>query len=1526
MESEQSMVPDNAVAVIGMAGRFPGARTLEDLWAVVQDGRECLTFFTPEELIAAGVDADLVARPAYVRARGVLDDVDSFDAACFGFSAREAELTDPQHRLFLECALEVLEHAGYAPAQTRGSIGVFAGAAPSSYLLHHLAGRELAATGAQIGIGNSPDFLATRVAYKLDLKGPAYTVQSACSTSLLAVHLACQHLLAYECDLAIAGGVSLVLPIRAGYLFQEDGMLSPDGHCRPFDAAARGTVFGSGVGLVALKRLDEALAEHDTIHAIVLGSAVNNDGSLKAGYTAPSVGGQAAVITEALANAAVPADSIGYLEAHGTGTSLGDPIEVSALTQAFRTQTERTGFCALGALKANIGHLDTAAGIAGFIKTVLVLRERRLPPLLHFTSANPAIDFAASPFVVPTTARPWIPAPGVPRRAGISAFGVGGTNVHVVLQEAPPLPVTGPARTHHLLPLSARTSESLDAAAIALVDHFDAHAADLSLADAAYTLQVGRRACEHRRAVVCGSLEEAMDRLEVAGAPEVASGVVGDRQVQVAFLCPGLGVQAAGMAAELYASEAVFREALDRGCASFAPHLDVDLREVLTSPATSRTIGLMARIDVAEAALFAFEHAVAQLLGSWGIRPDLLIGHSLGEYVAACLAGVFSLADAARVVAVRGASLQALPPGALLAVSLGPEAVQPFLNPSLALAIVNAPSACVVAGPGEAVTELESRLTRKGVASRRLDIPRAFQSAMVDPALGAVESAVAAVERRAPAVPMVSTVTGRLATAEITEPQAWGRHLRHTLYFADAVRDPLKDASRVFVEIGPGMTLSNLARQNLERGGRRVIVNALPDFRERKAADAQLLSMAGRLWVSGVNIDWDALHAGRPRRRIPLPGYQFGRRKYWVEPRAHAGEPVVASGPRRASLDDMCALPTWKQSPLRVAADCANDETAPGVLGRWLVLDDVLDEGTALADAIAATGIDVTRVCPGETFSPGPGTTFTLRSQEPADYLRLVEALREIDEVPSTVVYGWGLSGLRPAPDGEVDDRTFYALLHLVQAMSHAGWCDRGVTLIVMTCEVYDVDGREAIDPARALVLGPAVVVGHEWPRVVCRHVDVGRADLATVERLAGQIRREVEAASEHRSIALRGRQRFVRGFEPIRLTAAADGSHPRLRTRGVYLVTGGFGGIGATLAEALAAGVQARLVLIGRHPLPPAETWDDWIAAHAASDDAADEVTRRIGIVRGLEARGAEVMSAAGDVASEPEMSAVVQAALERFGRIDGVIHAAGVLGNGPIPLKTRAAADAVMRPKVVGTQVLGRVLRGQDLDFFVLCSSLASLVGNPGQVDYCAANAFLDAWALQARRADGDRARVVSINWDTWRDVGMAVAAAVPAGLQTARDQLLRKAITPLEGAEIFRRILAEELPQVVVATVPIVDRVRPEARRELPVEERPLARHPRPALQTAFIEPRSALEKEIAAEWAAALGLESVGIDDNFFDLGGDSLTALQVIARYEAKTTLTCTVTDFYAAPTIRMLVERLSQVRGDVLRVAAPVPV
>jgi acyl transferase domain-containing protein len=1516
MPHNPSKLPDNAVAVVGMAGRFPGARTVDEFWAVIRDGRECVTFFSPEELIAAGADGDLVARPEYVRARGVLEDVDAFDAACFGFSAREAELTDPQHRLFLECALEVLEQAGYAPAHTRGSIGVFAGAAPSSYLLHHLAGHEIAGSGAQIGIGNSPDFLATRVSYKLDLKGPAYTVQSACSTSLLAVHLACQNLLAFECDLALAGGVSLVLPVRSGYLFQEDGMLSPDGHCRPFDAAARGTVFGSGVGLVALKRLDDAIADRDTIHAIVLGSAVNNDGSLKAGYTAPSVSGQAAAITEALANAAVPADTIGYLEAHGTGTSLGDPIEIAALTQAYRTQTERTGFCSIGAVKANIGHLDTAAGIAGFIKTVLVLRERTLPPLLHFSAPNPAIDFGSSPFVVPAAAQPWNPAPGVPRRAAISSFGVGGTNVHVVLEEPPALPPSGPARTYHLLPLSARTSDALDAAAIALVDHCDAHAADLSLADAAFTLQVGRRASEHRRVVVCESFDEAIERLEPPVAPELIAGVAPDRPAAVVYLCPGLGVQAAGMAAELYAAEPAFRQALDRGCASFAPHLAVDLRHVLTSPATERTKALIEPIDVAEAALFVFEYAVAQLLESWGIRPDLLVGHSVGEYVAACLAGVFSLADAARVVAVRGASLQALPPGGLLAVPLGPEALRPFLNAALSLAIVNTPSACVAAGSGQAITDLESRLARKGIGSRRLDIHRALQSAMVDPAIEALQSAVAAVNRRAPTVPIISTVTGRLAGAEIGEPEAWGRHLRHTLYFADAIREPLKDASRVFVEIGPGMTLSTLARQNLERGPRPVIIHALPDVRERKAHGEQLLTMVGRLWASGVAIDWHALHAGEQRRRIPLPGYQFERRKYWVEPRGRTVEPASHSGPRRAALDDFCAIPGWRQLPLRRPAPRSGDDQTAAA--HWLVLDD----GRDLADAFAATGLRVTRVSPGATYAEDSGAAFSLRADDPADFLRMVQTLGDADQTPAVVVFAWGVREMPALAEPSVDDRAFYALLYLVQAMSHAGWCDRGVTLIVMTCEVHDVDGREAIDPARALVLGPAAVVGHEWREVLCRHVDVGRGDVVRPARLASQIRREVEAASDERSIALRGTQRFVRSFERVRLTAATEGSHPRLRERGVYLVTGGFGGIGATLAEALAADVQARLVLIARQGLPPAGSWDEWIAAH----DASDEVVRRIGVVRRLEARGAEVMIAEGDVSSEPDMRAVARNVLERFGRVDGMIHAAGVLGNGPIPLKTRAAADRVMRAKVQGTLVLGRVFRGHDLDFFVVCSSLSALVGNPGQVDYCAANAFLDAWALAERRAADGHAGAISINWDTWRDVGMAVAAAVSPALQVARDQLLRKAITPLEGAEVFRRIVAEDLSQVVVATVPIADRVRPESRRELPSEGPPPRRHPRPALQTPFVEPRSALEKAIAAEWTAALGLESVGVDDNFFDLGGDSLMALRVIARFQAESTFTCTVTDFYAAPTIRMLVERLSQVQGDTARTAAPVPV
>lgn len=880
----------SGIAVIGLAGRFPGAATVEELWRNLCQGVESVRFLERAEVLARGVDPALADDPAFVPAEALPDGVELFDAAFFDMSHREAEITDPQHRLLLECACHALEDAGHDPTRSPGPVGIFAGATLNTYLLLHLMGEPglLAALDPmQLNIASAADFLTTRISYKLNLQGPSHGVQSACSTSLVAVALACQKLLDQECDLALAGGVSLNASLRGGYRYVAGGVMSPDGHCRPFDAQAQGTVFGGGAGLVVLKRLEEALADGDTVRAVIRGVAVNNDGWRKVGYTAPSVEGQASVVAEALANAGVSPATIGYVEGHGTATPLGDPVEVEALTRAFRAGTDRRGYCALGSIKGNVGHLDAAGGVAGLIKAVLCLEREAIPPACGFRSPNPEIDLADSPFHVNTELQAW-PRGSAPRRAGVSSFGAGGTNVHVVLEEAPPAAPAAPSRPWQLLVLSARTPSSLAAATEALASHLEGgpELDGPGLADAASTLQLGRRVFEQRRAVVCREQASAAlrqphrwwDGAPVKGGPALA------------FLFPGQGAQAAGVAAGLYAEEPAFRAEVDRCVEILTPGAGEELRALWSGGlAAEDQEARLLRTELAQPALLIVELALAHLLASWGIHPAALVGHSLGEYAAACLAGVFSLEDALRLVAARGRLMSELPAGAMLAVPLSEEELEPWLAGSgLDLAAVNGPGRCVVAGPLAAVEDLEGRLADEGVSARRLATSHGFHSAAVEPLVERFTGMLAGVAMRPPEIPFLSNATGTwIRPEEAVDPRYWARQMRRTVRFADNLDELLRDPRRLLLEVGPGKTLSLLARRHPGTGPGRAV--AALDSSEATPDPAALLDAAGRLWTRGVELDWRGLHAGERRRRVPLPGYAFDRGRYWIERRAAAG-------------------------------------------------------------------------------------------------------------------------------------------------------------------------------------------------------------------------------------------------------------------------------------------------------------------------------------------------------------------------------------------------------------------------------------------------------------------------------------------------------------------------------------------------------------------------------------------------------------------------------------------------------------
>ena len=1471
-----------AIAVVGMSGRFPGAPNLEAFWRNLRDGVESITFFSKDELRAHGTNLAILDHPQFVPARAVLEGAELFDAAYFGYTPREAQLMDPQQRLFLECGAEALDDAGCNPESFPGMIGVYAGVSVNTYLLSHFFSNPEIATS----FGTDKDFVASRLAYKLNLRGPAITVQTACSTSLVAICQACQALLDYHCDVAVAGAATITVPQRSGYVYVEGGIASPDGHCRAFDAGAMGTVSGDGVGVVVLKRLADALADRDHIHAIVRGFALNNDGAMKIGYTAPSVDGQAQVIAMAQSIGGVDADSITYVEAHGTGTILGDPIEVAALTKAFRASTGRRGYCAIGSVKTNIGHLDAAAGVAGFIKTVLTLRHRQIPPSLHFERPNPRIDFDGSPFFVNTRLTDWSPGPSGQLRAGVSSFGIGGTNAHVVLEEAPALPASDPSRTWQVLTISARTPEALDTASRNTIDHLTAHP-EIGLADAAFTLQNGRRLFPCRRTVLCRTLDDARTAIEGRDPRRLMDRLQerGDRPV--AFMFPGQGTQRVGMGRELYTSEPIFRRALDDCAEAFAAYTDGDLRLVLypAPGAEEAAASRLERTSVTQAALFATEYALARLWMSWGVRPQALIGHSIGEYVAAAISGVLDFDDAVALVAERGRLMEASPHGVMTAVHVPEHELRGLLadGDGVWLAAVNGPALCVVSGEPERVSALEERLDAAGLPHQRLQTASAFHSGLMDGVMAPLTLAARRVRIGKPAIPYISNVTGTwISESDLADRQYWARQVREPVRFAAGVDALLAFGARVFLEVGPGQVLSTMVRHGLAATGAEAAAasDAVPSlpYTPRDAAEMeQIASAVARLWLNGAGPAWNDYYARESRQTIQVPPYPFERTRYWVSPR----QPAAGAAARklgRAPLDEWFHVPSWKRSIAPVPAE---------VPARTLIFSDTAGVGARLARNLAGRGSAVIEVTAGERFEWTSDRECTLRPEVRADYDALAADLRERGW-PQAIAHVWGVNSGLAAPTGA--SGAFWQMLLLVQALADASV--PAMTLTAITAGVHDVTGSEDLEPQKAAVLGVLRVAPQEFPWLRCRHVDldmaaIRRSEFAYTDRLAA----EVSSPSAGASVAYRGIDRWVQALERVSLTAPR-GLPAVLRRQGTYLITGGFGGLGLVFARYLAEAAAARLVLTGRQELPDRSAWLDILATRGE----ADAVRRRIVEVQHLERLGAEVAVFAADAADDARMRKVVQATRARFGGIDGVIHAAGVPGGGVIQLKTRDAAEAVLAPKIAGTLALERALESETLDFVVLCSSLTSLAGGAGQVDYCAANAFLDAYA----RSRTSRAGVptIAIGWDAWSETGMAIGAAVPAQFRVDRDRALEGGITSAEGLEVLRRALAHlPLPQLAISTGPLRTETAPLPSAHAVVGAgRAAAEHvardetpgnPRPRLAQPYAAPSDEAERAVCTMWEALIGVHPVGVHDNFFDLGGHSVLAVQLMARLNAQ---------------------------------------
>ncbi|MFZ7090931.1 type I polyketide synthase [Primorskyibacter sp. 2E233] len=1367
----QQKTGENDIAIVGMAAHLPGAPDIAAFWRNLRDGVSSIRRLSEDDLREAGEDPGLIRHRDYVPFAAPLDGFEQFDAEFFGFSPKEAAIMDPQHRQFLETAWEALENAGHVPENFPGQVGVFAGCGMGSYFYFNVCSNPdlVENTGMFLlrHTGNDKDFMTTRLSHVLDLHGPSINLQTACSTSLVATHYAAQALLNGECDMAIAGGVTIELPQGRGYLYKENEILSPDGECHAFDHRAKGTVFGSGSGVVVLRRMADAVADGDHIWAIIKGTAVNNDGAQKAGYLAPSVDGQAAAIAEAQAMADVTSDTVDYVECHGTGTYLGDPIEVAAMTQAFRETSDAVGHCRIGSVKTNIGHLDTAAGVASLIKASLALHHKQMPPSLGFEAPNPAIDFEHSPFRVNDRLTDWS-SQTHPRRAGVNSLGVGGTNAHAVLQEAPMRAASDDSDfPFQILTLSGRSKAALEDNADRLATHLRAHP-EQPLADVAWTLKEGRRAFEKRLAIVADNQDEAARLLQSGNQRRVHQHTALDRPDTV-FMFPGGGAQYAGMARDLYETEPVFAEWMDRGLDHLATLTDVDMR-ALWLPENDRAEAdkALQRPSLQLPLIMLVEYALAQLWISWGVTPKALVGHSMGENTAACLAGVISFEDCIGLVHLRGRLFDTVPAGGMLSVALSADRLRPMLGDDLDLGAENAPDLSVASGPLAAIDALEARLKAQDIDCQRIGIDIAAHSRMLDPVLADFRAYLASITLNPPQIPLTSNRTGALMTPEqATSPDYWVQHLRGTVHFADCI-GALAQSNRIFLEVGPGKALSALARQHGDVSGNQVL-SSLRHPEDSIPDDKHMFEVLGRFWALGATIDWGQIWGEARRNRVPLPTYAFQRAPYFIAPGKAQTETAPHYLMRSDDVTQWGWKPVWRPRAAQVEVDVTEGlaDAEPQV---WLVF---MDDAGLADDAVLTlrkAGHGVIEVRPGDTFSRLSATSYLLapeRGREGYDLLLQDLALQGV--IPTRIAHFWLVTkdeSHRPGSSffHRLQEHGFYSLMFLAQAVAEEN-LTRPLHITVVTNGAAKLRDEALPYPGKSTIAGPARVIPRELPGVSVSTLDVqlpapveasfwsqAKAHAARQEAmnaLSLRILEEMLSEPADTIAALRGDRRFECAIKPLALPMET----PQPMAGGTYLLTGGFGGIGLTLAQDFAAR-GANLVLVARKALPDRGSWSDYLNRHAPQDATA----RRIRAVQALEEAGTQVMVAAADVCNLTQMTRVRDEAEARFGPITGVIHGAGVIDDAPLLTKSPVSVEDVFTPKIHGTEVLGRLFPDGAVKWMALFSSTSTVTAPAGQVDYVAANEFLNAFA---RSRAGGQTKVVAINWGIWNEVGMAAEA---------------------------------------------------------------------------------------------------------------------------------------------------------------------
>lgn len=1468
----EGRVIENDIAVIGMSVKVPGADTVEEFWENLKNKVESISFFSDEELREAGIDESLIKNPDYVKANAYVGGKDYFDSSFFGYLPDEAKLMDPQTRMFHESVWAALENAGYNPDQYKGLIGLYAGASANfNWSLYASLTGTSSVDSYTAGCLRDRDFMNSLISYKLNLRGPVKFINTACSTSLVAIHTACKGLLDGECSMALAGGVKLNAAKKAGYIYQKGMIKSSDGHNRTFDAASNGTVSGEGAGVVVLKRLSEAIADGDHIYGVIKGSAINNDGGRKVGFTAPSVDGQTDVIKLAHRIAGVEPETIGYIEAHGTATNLGDPIEIEALNQAFRQSDNN--YCAIGSVKTNIGHLDTAAGVAGFIKAILSVYHRQIPASLHYNTANPAINFEGGPFYVNTALKDW--HSDQPLRAGISSFGIGGTNAHIVIEEPPRKEHKEQHKGYHLLTLSAKTPGALSRIEANLLAFLEKNPG-LSIGDISWTLNKSRSSFNYRKMLVADSPQAAIESLKASPDQPKAKKIQKERKTLV-FMFSGQGSQYVNMGKGLYESEPFFKKEIDQLFSIAQNITGVDYREIVFPSSDAAPERRIDDTENTQPILFMMEYALAKQLQDYGIKPDVMIGHSLGEYVAACISGVMSFEEAIRLVALRGRLIQSLPAGSMLSVQLSAGDVEKYLSSNINLAAVNSPDQCVLSGDSADIKRLKEHFKTSGHHAAILHTSHAFHSYMLAPVMDEFRQALEAIHFKEPQIPYISNVSGELMTSQnAKDPGYWLRHLREPVHFSKGIKKLLEHSQAVFIEIGPGNTLSSFVRQHDLEANRHSVINTVRHVKEVNPDQEYWLSSIGKLWLSGIDMNWKAIYKHKSRNTVAMPSYSFEKIKYPLGEELNQLISQAVMKPVQQTKQDFknwFYQFSWKKSGL------ANREHTLDGLFLLFARPDAISE--TLKEQIAGDGGRFTEVRIGTGFKKISGTLFEVSPDAFSDYEKLMDELMKAGALPDRIIHLWNsydsedkeqtLSEIRQA-----QKTGYHSLLNIAKAIARKPI--RGdIKLDVVVSDVFDVHTGERIAPEKSTLVAAVQLIPVEYQKINSRIIDI-KTDHAPgfMNRLLKELRNKERQES---IVAIRGYDSWTRIVEPVLLDENTEGN-AAMTSESICLITGGAGGIGFTLARHLYESYGAKLILTGRSALSPEKQKEieNW-SGHAVYLQA--------------------------DIADEEAMRLALSRVEHDFGKVNAIIHAAGAPDySGTIDKRDTGKQEELFNSKVFGTLVLEKIAKERTLKFFAICSSLSSVVPSVAQVGYMAANLFEDCFARKLKFETG--VNVVSISWDSWREVGMAVESVKKLYSQDYQSYL-GDGIANEEGIRILEQALTSGIPHLIVSTkdlhhklsAPLSTTAGNQLKQEEP-EHQQLTEFD----DVEFEETLTSTEKMLGELFQKFFGMPRIGRNADFFELGGDSLKAMTIAGQIHRDFGVEIPVSEFFKNRTVK----------------------